>query len=232
MSENNDGNGNGAVHPTPAERAWETARQRAREQGQSVRDEEIRCIKTKGMSAWAKLLYWILSKICWEASPLLHNRRVGSVCVTGGQLKKFFGFPSKRLYSQTKKLKDKSGAVVTTRRVPGAIQELVTAGFIWMSHKEIRNIPSNKWPNVFNLLVLVPQTTQPNLGLLEGVVIADEADTNGGASDFFAEKPNGACQPLQNGPAKHQRGCKPTPASGGWQGPTGGVAKHPLWSQG
>ena len=209
-----NGNGNGNGVPTPAQKAWQTAREEAREQGRSVRDEEIRCIKTKGLSCWAKLLFWVLSKICWEKSPLLYEQRVGAVCITGRQLKLHFGFPPKRLYAQTKKTKDKSGKIVSTRRSPGAIEELQCAGLVWMSHKRIENIPSNKWPNVFNLIALVPERQQIKLGLLEDVVVTE---TDGGTSDFFAENRNGSSQTQQKGPANDQRGELPRTNGGCWQ---------------
>lgn len=223
---NGNGNGNGK---TPSERAWDTARQHAREQGQTVRTEEIRCIKSKGLSSWAKVLFWILSKICWEASPFLHQKRVGSVCITSRQLQLHFGFPNKRLYAQTKRIKSKDGETVTTRRAIGSIEELVNAGFVWMSRKPIVNIPAEKWPNVFNVLALVPQETQPSLGLMEDVVIADDPErqyTNGGSSLFFARSGGGSGQTPQNGLGRHQRGEWPTPAGGSWPTPTGGVGQH------
>jgi len=211
LSQNGNGHHNGNGTKSPSEKAWDTAREEAREQGRSVRTEEIRCIKIKGMSVWAKLLFWILSKICWETSPFLHNKRIGSVCITGRQLQTFFSFPPKRLYTQTKKTKDKDGKVVSTRRVFGATEELVRAGLVWMSRKKIENIPAEKWPNVFNIAALIPQREQQSLGLLEAVVIVEDDpptphETNGGSSDFLAQNGGGSGQTPQNGPAKDQRG--------------------------
>jgi hypothetical protein len=225
MSASNGSAANGHV-PNAADKAIETIRERAREQGRSVRDDEIRCIKTKGLSVWAKLLFWILSKICWESSPFLHDRRIGSVCITGRQLQNFFGFPQKRLYAQTKKTKDKAGAVVGTRRVCGAIEEMERAGLVWMSHKRIENIPSNKWPNVFNLCSLVPQHVQPGLGLLEGVVVSEETATNGGSSDFLAGNGRGSAQLPQNEPANNRRWSLAATDGGSSQAPLAGVGSN------
>lgn len=238
MNDQTNGNGNGHSNGngkperelTPSEKAWETARAEAREQGRSVRDDEIRCIKNKGLSCWAKLLYWVLSKICWEKSPFLHNRRIGSVCATGRQLQTHFNFPQKRLYAQSKRKKDGEGKVLSTRRVAGAIEELETAGLVWMSRKRIENIPANKWPNVFNLTALVPQETQPGLGLLEDVVIVEDGAevqyTNGGSSDFLAQNRGGSGQTPQKGPAKHQRGELAATNGGSGQAPLAGVGNN------
>jgi hypothetical protein len=217
----------GSVEKTPSQKAWETARLQAREQGQTVRDDEIRAIKSRFLSVWAKLLFWIISKICWESSPFLHDRRIGSVCITGRQLKTHYGFPQKRLYAQTKRKKDKTGAVISTRKVPGAIEELETAGLVWMSHKPIQNIPTNKWPNVFNLTALVPQRLQQNLSLLEGVVVVEEETaTDGGSSDFSAENPGGSGQTPQKGLGCNQRGVLPATDGGSSQAPLAGVGKN------
>lgn len=217
---------NNVAHPTPSEKAWETARERAREQGQSVRDEEIRCIKSNGLSCWAKLLFWILSKICWETSHFLHNRRVGSVCITGRQLRMNFNFPEKRLYTQTKRTKDKEGKVVASRRCPGAIEELETAGLVWMSHKRIENIPASKWPNVFNIVTLVPQVIQESLPLLEGVAVVEDHTTNGGSSDFLAKNGRGSSQTPQNGLANPRARELATTNGGSCQLPLAGHLKR------
>lgn len=235
------GNGNGHPEKNPSERAWDTARQKAREQGQTVRDEEIRCIKSKTLSAWAKVLFWILSKVCWESSPFLHNKRIGSICITGSQLKKYFGFAPKRLYAQNKKVKDKAGNVVTTRRTPGAIEELVSLGFIWTGRKEIKNIPFSKWPNIFNLTTLVAQQAESNLGLLEDVVMAEEDpakvnEPTGVQGIFLPGNRPGPCQPLQNGLgkpgepplARTNGGTSPPPRAGLGKDQRGYLARTPV----
>lgn len=225
-----NGNGNGHANgngKSPSEKAWDTAREEARKQGQTVRDDEIRCIKNKGMTAWAKLLFWILSKICWETSPFLHKGRVGSVCITGRQLKANFSFPEKRLYSQTKRVKDKtSGEVLTSRKVPGAIDELVSAGLLWVGKKPITNLPKNKWPNVFNLCALVSQVEQQNLGLLEDVTLVDDSATDGGSSLFLPENRNGSGHTPQNGLAKPRFEPLATTNGGSGHTPLAGVGHN------
>jgi hypothetical protein len=231
---NTHSNGNGASEKTPAARAWDTAREKAREDGRSVRDDEVRCIKSKALGPWAKLLFWILTKICWESSDFLKDGRVGAVCITGPQLKRHFAFPSKRLYEQNRKVKDKEGKVIRVRTTPGAIQELVEQGFVWVSRKQVRNIPASKWPNVFNLIKLVPLREQSSLGLLEDVVVVEDENTeeqgvysNGGARVFLPLNRNGSCQTPENGLAKHPKPPLPSTHGGTGQTPRAGLAKHP-----
>jgi hypothetical protein len=224
---------NDTATKSPQEKAWDTARQQAREKGRTVRDEEIRCIKSKALGPWAKLLFWILSKICWESSDFLHNQRPGAVCITGPQLKKYYGFPTKRLYPQTRKGKDKSGNVTATRVTPGAIEQLTAQGFIWVSRKQVRNIPAAKWPNVFNIAQLVPQHHQPGLGLLEDVVVVEDLElergvySNGGVSDFSSQNERGSSQTPENALAKG--GTRPLAYTNGGssQAPRAALAKYP-----
>ena len=102
----------------------------------------------------------------------------------------------------------------------------VDTGLVWMSHKRIENIPASKWPNVFNIVTLVPQVIQESLPLLEGVAVVEDHTTNGGSSDFLAKNGRGSSQTPQNGLANPRARELATTNGGSCQLPLAGHLKR------
>ena len=96
-----------------------------------------------------------------------------------------------------------------------------------MSKKAIQNIPTAKWPNVFNLSAIVAQREQASLGLLEDVILVEDQTTDGGSSDFLSKNGRGSGQTPENGLGNPRNGGLATTNGGSGQPPIAGVGNYP-----
>lgn len=245
-SGHSSGNGHSTGAPSPAQKAWQTAKDRAvaeaeqrqvenQRRGETERLEMIRALTDVNLSDGAARLFCLLLKAGWMKDfGGLYRDRVGSVMIDGRRLARLCGGASvNRFYRKLRKEKrdPKTGELLQrASETDGWLNELVRGGYIWITKHRIPNIPPAKWPNVYNVACHVPQQITPHLPWSDGnfgsenVVV--EGCSPGENSLFDASNTPGHSERAENTNATHRNGSHPVTAAAHRQVGEGMIANH------
>jgi hypothetical protein len=216
-------------HPTPSEKAWLTAKERAiaeheaRKAENSARwhaqkQEMIRALCDVHLSHGASRLFCLLCHAGWEKEfGGLYRDQVGSIDIDARRLARLCGGASVNvLYRKTRlEKRNRSGKKVIKRasETAGWLEELVRGGYLWISKKRIGNIQPYRWPNIYNLCVHVPQQITPSLpwrdGLLESANVVQESCSPAENMILAGQNLPGDGESPENTMVRHRNGGRP-----------------------
>ena len=234
---NGNGDGNGH-HPTPSEKAWDTARKQAVEKATGPfydqLDEEVRALCDSSLAHGAARLFCLIAKLSWKPEVGgRHRGRVGSLCISARKLAKIMACSNVKSFFHKKKRDPETKKILSQQ--DGWIESLVNGGYLWTAKCPIRNIPEDKWQNVYNVACHVPRAFTPELGLLEGIEVAGEGAEEGeggavprnGNREFLTPEAGGNGQSPENRTASPPKRALPVPRNGHGQSPETGIASPP-----
>ena len=246
---NENGNGSGLKYLSPSQQAWQTAKDRAvaeaqareqenRDRGERERQEMIRALVDPYLSHGAARFFCLLCKAGWmKEFGGLHNNRVGAVLLEGRALARLCGGASvnclypKRRKEKREESKDGAGKILRSASVTvGWIEELVRGGYIWLAKQRVKNMPSYRWPNVYNVAVHVPQQVTPSLPFRDGQLLSENVIAEDCSpvenKDFAPSDMAGDGQTPANTIEAHRSGGLPRTAAGDGQAPERRIAAH------
>jgi hypothetical protein len=232
-----DHNGNGNGHTlSPSEKAWQTARNQAVEKATGPfydqLDVETRALCDRNLPHGAARLFCLIAKLSWKPEVGGKYRgRIGSLCISARKLAKIMAGSNVKSFFRKTKRNPKTKQIVSQQE--GWIEALVAGGYLWTAKCAIRNIPEDKWQNVYNVACHVPRVFTPELGLLESVDIAEEESPGytpvprNGNREFLGSEVGGNGQSPENGTDSPPKRALPVPRNGNGQSPEMGIASPP-----